>query len=66
MLLPKLAVGVVATHQMEGPVSAALTFVHGHSLVLVATLTGRLEAFHVAQHSPTVRQVWFTLHTLMS
>lgn len=46
------------THQLEGPVSTAVAFVHAHCLVLVATLTGRLEAFHVAQDQSVIRQAW--------
>lgn len=46
---------------MGGEVSAAVAFVHAHHLVLVATLTGSLEAFHVSHDLPSIRQGYFTL-----
>lgn len=51
---------VVGRHQVGGAVSAAVAFVHAHHLVLVATLTGCLEAFHVSHDLPSIRQAYFT------
>ena len=50
----------MAKQQVGGPVSAAVAFVHAHHLVLVPILTGRLEAFHVAQDQPIIRQACLT------
>ena len=45
---------------MGGAVSAAVAFVHAHHLVLVATLTGCLEAFDVSGDLPSIRQAYLT------
>ena len=47
---------VVASHQVSGPVSAAVAVAHAERLILVANLTGELQAFHAAQDQAVIRQ----------
>ena len=46
---------VVASHKADGPVSAGVAFAGAASLVLVATLTGHLQAFHADQNPIRLR-----------
>ena len=51
-----LGAGQVAMqHEVSGPVSAAVTFHHQYRLVLVAALSGLLQAFHVSLNQSSLR-----------